>query len=264
MLQEFASQSDGIHLTLAYMALKDPLYAAWYRARSEEGDTIILDNNAYENREPAPTSELIEAAKRVGATTVVAPDYPGQDWHKTWDAFRRFTNELPAQYKILGIPQSKSGDVEGWSNCWQLMLESGMGGEARGRLSHLGMSILAAPCAFHELTGTDDIELNRLAATVHLRQHSLGKYLYEGHNIKVHYFGFGERMDVLPCYKGFGDSMDTKGPIKSALNGMSEMSGRMPRGSSVKLDMSKDYTNLDGHTRAKIQRNIDNLKRWMQ
>lgn len=267
LLEDYASQSDGIHLTLAYMALKDPVYAAWYKKRSEAGDYVILDNNAYETGEPAPIAELVEAAKRVGAHSIVSPDYPGQHWLKTFEAYERFYDELPEPYRILGIPQSRVGDIRGWSNCFESMFDHNRPAsdeeERPNRLSHIGMSILACPNAFQIATGTQDIELNRLAATAHARENNVGKDHMKHCDVKIHYFGFGERMDILPCYRGYGDSMDTKGPVKAGLNGLGPVCGSLMRGSKVQLDLQKEYKPTDMQ-HSLIQHGIDMLKGYMR
>lgn len=262
LLEDYASQSDGIHLTLAYMALKDPVYAAWYKKRSEAGDYIILDNNAYETGEPAPIDQLVEAAKRVGAHSIVSPDWPGQRWDKTYDAYKRFYDELPEPYRILAIPQSFPGDVGGWETGFDGLYYHNREGRRPNRLSHIGMSILACKNAFSQQSHTDDIELNRLVATVHARNSCVAKDWLEDADVKIHYFGFGERMDILPCYKGFGDSMDTKGPVKAGLNRIHETMGRLPRGSQTQLDLSVPYE-LDALQRLTITYNIKALKEYM-
>lgn len=264
MLDWYASMSDGIHLTLAHMVLKDPVYTAWYRKRSEAGETIILDNGAYETGEPMTPLELVEAAKRVGATTVVAPDYPGQRWQKTMQAYQQFYDELPEPFKILGIPQSAHGDIAGWERCFNDMFEANRRDREPNRLSHLGMSILACPNAFREATKTKDIELNRFVATAHAREHCIAKDWLHDAQVNVHYFGFGARADLLPYYRDFGTSMDTKGPVKAAYNSLSLVGGRLPRGGQEPLDLSMEaFENSDPRQNLAYE-NITKLKWWMQ
>lgn len=236
MLDKYASQSDGIHLVLVGMVLSNPVYTAWYRKRSEAGDTIILDNNAYENGEPAPMEKIVEAAKMVGATTVVAPDYPGRSWRKTWQAYQLFKDKLPEPFKVFGCPQSDPGDITGWTDCFNAMAAEPQ------RLSHLGMSILACPVAFGHWTRTDDVELNRFAATSHIRYNGLAKDLLEGAGIKIHYLGLGDKhVDLIQHYRDYGDSLDTKGPIKAGLAYRDYENGNLDRGGKEKLDLGKHY-----------------------
>ena len=78
------------HLVLAHLVAKDPIYAAFYAERSRAGDFIMMDNSAYELKEPYSPHKLIELGERCGAHAVVLPDYPFQPGIKTIEAAEEF------------------------------------------------------------------------------------------------------------------------------------------------------------------------------
>lgn len=249
--------SDRFHMVIAPTVLKSKEYAEYYRHLAEQGDEIMLDNGAYEFGQPITDMEIVEAARRVGATTVVAPDWPKQRWSRTFDDYLRFRDVLPEVFAITAIPQSEVGDIAGWTRNLVLMLDD------HERLSHLGMSILACPVAFCNATGTSDVELNRLAAMAHVQTEICSKEDLNEASIRVHFFGAGDRVDVLPCYRKFGDSIDTKGPIKAGLLGNLIEGGYMYRGSVGKMSLTELPKVVGAADIGAIHENIRRFKEYL-
>lgn len=258
LLDKYAVHSDGVHLVLAATVLRDPAYAEWYRKRAMAGDIVILDNMAYEKGEPITMLEIIEAANRVDATTVVAPDFPGRHWRATYDSYRSFRDQLPDKFQVFGCPQSADGDIEGLVTCFNSMAEDSE------RLSHIGVSILACPNAAHYVTGTRDIEANRFFMTCILRDQGMAKDYLNDRGIKLHYLGLGEQnLDLIQYYRGYADSLDTKGPVKSGLFGHRLSGGTLNRGMGAKLDLCADWE-VTQEIDERILFNIAALKSLMQ
>lgn len=112
-LERYARLSKT-HLVLAHMYNNDSCYRSFYNNRREEGDFIILDNGAYENR----TIEVIpHDYPNLRPNVVVLPDYLLQPWRKTWHAaiahLDRWYNCSP-NCEWLYIPQAEKGDLNGF------------------------------------------------------------------------------------------------------------------------------------------------------
>jgi len=251
-LEEFASQSNGVHLVLAPVALRDVAYRDFYRKRADAGDLIVLDNGAFEFGIPLPVPDILEAARAVSATTVVAPDFPKQNWRITVTAALEFATVLPKRYGIFVCPQSEIGDVEGWLDGFEQL-------RAVPRLTHIGMSILACPNAFCELTGTGDIELNRLVATAYVKRQILSKHPLGA--TKIHYLGLGHRLDLIRHYD-IASSLDTSSPVWHGWHGISYGYGFLPGGKlALPVDFGAPALPANDLRRGVIQSNIDTLKK---
>jgi hypothetical protein len=69
-----------LDFALAHRVLEDPAYAEWFRERTL-GRQCILDNSFHELGTPLPISDLLEAAARIRADFVIAPDkLDDPDW----------------------------------------------------------------------------------------------------------------------------------------------------------------------------------------
>jgi hypothetical protein len=62
-----------------------PEYADLYRSKSRNGEFVILDNSMMELGESMISDQLLHIAERVGASEVVAPDYPGNAQKTVWE-----------------------------------------------------------------------------------------------------------------------------------------------------------------------------------
>jgi hypothetical protein len=143
-LEEFATASNT-HLVLAHLVHTDETYAQFYKKRSELGDFIMMDNSAYELKEPYAPSQLVQLAKQCGAHVVVLPDYPFQPCQKTIDAAIKF---IPI-FKENGlgtffVPQSQAGDLEDWIAGYRWAAEN-------PDIDIIGMSILGIPNALSNI-----------------------------------------------------------------------------------------------------------------
>jgi hypothetical protein len=106
-------------------------------------------------------------------------------------------------YKVMAVPQSRRGDVEGWVTCYDLMVHN-------PHIDVIGMSILGIPNAFHNMTGTDDIAFNRIFATKYLLERKSNNP-YKWH----HYLGLGggPREILIQRQLGLMDSNDSSSPF---------------------------------------------------
>lgn len=253
-LQQFASQSDGVHLALIHLVESDPVYTQYYLERSLAGDKIILDNGAFEFGFPCSAERMIVAADKIKAHVLVAPDYPGEDFEKTVDSTKEFCDLLRnEEYTAMGCPQSVVGDFEGWMASVQRMADM------PAKLSHIGISILGTPNAFGPLLGNvKDIELCRFTANMLLKMW-LKADPDALNGKKLHYLGGGHRVDLIQYYD-IADSLDTSSPVWHGWNGVAYEYGFLPNG---KLKLPVDFSAplpTEAEKLNFIQHNINILK----
>lgn len=139
-LESYATTSHT-HLVLAHLVDESEEYADFYAGLSASGDYIMMDNSAYELKEPYAPEKLISLAQKCGAHAVVLPDYPFQPSSKTIEAAIEF---IPA-FKSAGlqtffVPQSTVGDLEDWVNSYKWAATN-------PDIDIIGMSILGVPNA---------------------------------------------------------------------------------------------------------------------
>jgi hypothetical protein len=199
-------ESATFHLILAHL-LDNKEYVDFYKEKIKRGDTVILDNSAFEFKRALSTEEILGFIERSGIqpTYVVAPDYPFESWEVTWESTLKFIEEVKGMpYKVMAVPQSVHGDYEGWITCYENMLDN-------PDIAVIGMSILGIPNAFCSLTGTDDIAYNRVFATQHLLINGIAARGIKWH----HYLGLGNgpRELLLQRQLGLIDSNDSSSPI---------------------------------------------------
>ncbi len=139
-LEPYAGASKT-HLVLAHLVDTDPFYANFYSQRRALGDFIMMDNSAYELKEPYAPEKLIDLAYKCGANAVVLPDYPFQPGAKTIEAAIKFTPQFKQEgIATFFVPQSKVGDLEDWVNSYKWAATN-------PDIDIIGMSILGVPNA---------------------------------------------------------------------------------------------------------------------
>ena len=107
--------SSDFHLLLAHL-LDNERYCEYYREKSYRGDTIIIDNGAFEFKRPLPADEyrrLIDLSG-IEPDIIVAPDYPFQNWKTTVEATAAFVKTYGRYFdvnktSIMAVPQSEKG-----------------------------------------------------------------------------------------------------------------------------------------------------------
>jgi hypothetical protein len=202
-----AASASNTHLVLAHLVDHDEAYANYYKTRGELGDFIMMDNSAYELKEPYAPEKLIELARKCGAQYVVLPDYPFQPSTKTVEAAQKF---IP-QFKNEGlgtffVPQSTVGDLEDW-------IQSYTWAANNPDIDIIGMSILGVPNAIpyvepaYARVVMTQILLDRGLFAKHKHHHYLG--LNAGPALEIPSL---LRMNVL-------DTIDSSNPVWMAILG---------------------------------------------
>ena len=135
---EIAHSLSGCNMVLAHIVDENEKYAKYYASSNKP---TIMDNGAFELGQPYNIDKLIELGHKVKANYIVAPDYPGQDWKITRDAFERFREAAKKEgFGLMYVPQSVKGDISGYVESWKW---------AAGNkdIDLIGCSILGAPTA---------------------------------------------------------------------------------------------------------------------
>jgi len=207
-------EESNYHLILTHL-LGDPTYAAFYRAKEERGDFIILDNSAFEFKKPLSIQEMGLACKRANIcpNIVVAPDYPFQVAKETIEsakgAARIFSQHFDVnKAKLMVVPQSKEFDYKDFIYGVEALSEIDL-------VSFIGMSILGVPNAFKKLTESKSISVNRLYAINHMES------ILEKSGKSVHLLGMGDDIREITYYKQpFIVGNDSSSAIWHGINGI--------------------------------------------
>lgn len=204
-LSGYATQSS-FHLVLAHLVDTDEGYADVYKHRSMCGDFIIMDNGAFELGESYAPDELIRLGTRCGADVIVLPDYPLQHHFKTIEASSKLIDKVKdAGFKTMFVPQSNTGDVEGW-------IEAYKWAASNNNIDCIGMSILGMPNAIPKV----HVGFARVVLTQMLLDRGLfnpAKY--------HHYLGLQNISLELPSLVRMRvlNSCDSSNPVWAGLNG---------------------------------------------
>lgn len=252
--QHLIPKDADFHLILAHL-LDNKEYVDFYKEKIKRGDTVILDNSAFEFKRALSADEIFGFIERSGIepTYVVAPDYPYKDWKVTWEstvAFIKEVHEKGAPYKIMAVPQSVEGDWTGWLNCYTRMAN-------HPSIAVIGMSIIGIPNAFCKLTGTDDIAFNRIYATNYLLETGLAVTDKWHHYLGL---GGGPREILIQRQLGLMDSNDSSSPIWHGYLGIhldNSIWGLQNGKSPIEVDFHAPY---EMHRVGTIQMNIDYMQ----
>jgi hypothetical protein len=236
------------HLVLAHLVNDDIDYRMFYQDRWEEGDFIMIDNSAYELKEPYSPEKLLDLGRACGAHAIVLPDYPFQESIVTSQAARKFIPIFKdAGIKTFYVPQSKRGDFEDWFNAYVWAAEN-------PDIDIIGMSILGIPNALPHIPPS----YARVVMTQILIDR--GVFAFDKHH---HYLGLnaGPALEIPALIKmGALTTVDSSGPVWSAILGHEYSSN-----TDSYLSVSKPTIPVDFHspltknkeTLARIEHNVN-------
>lgn len=248
-LEQYAIQSTT-HLVLAHLVDIDDTYAAFYKARSEAGDRLIMDNGAFELGESYAPNKLIELAHKCGAHALVLPDYPFQPAEKTIQAAEALIPQVvDAGFATFFVPQSQTGDLEDWIAAYTWASDN-------PNIDIIGMSILGVPNAIPEIpTAYARVVMSTILA-------DRGIFGQKHH----HYLGLnaGPNVEIPALLKlGLLDTCDSSNPVWCGINGirynetLSDWMG-VQKKYLREVDFKEHFANPDkkAHIHEAIQHNI--------
>lgn len=150
-------------LLIATEVLKDPEAHSTFWLTQQADQYIILDNGVIETGQPLPMSELVRAAKAVGANAIVLPDAI-DNAEATMRLSRRAASDYAdleeAGRELIGVVQGRD-----WGECLDC---------AAGLLEVVGVDRLAIPRGLTKNLKTRSTLVAYLAETYHVLMHLLG------------------------------------------------------------------------------------------
>lgn len=232
-LQEYAATHSTTHLVLAHLVDEDPHYADFYQhLQATRGDYIMMDNSAYELKEPYAPEKLIELASKCGANAIVLPDYPFEPAAKTIEAAMEFAPKFKdAGFDTFFVPQSRRGETEDWISAYQWAASSDL-------IDIIGMSILGIPNALPRI----DPSYARVVMTQLLQDR--GVFARNKHH---HYLGLnaGPALEIPSLLRmGALDTVDSSNPVWMAILGH-----EYNKNSDSYLSVRKVNTPVDFHAK---------------
>lgn len=195
------------HLVLAHLIDHDQVYSDFYKRLSDQGHFIMMDNSAYELKEPYSPERLIELGNKCGAHAIVLPDYPFKPAQVTIDAAKQFIPAFKAAgFKTFFVPQSAKGDQEDWINAYRWAAD-------QDDIDIIGMSILGIPNAIDKIDPS--------YARVVMTQILIDRGLFN-HSKHHHYLGLnaGPALEIPSLLRmNVINTIDSSGPVFSAILG---------------------------------------------
>lgn len=201
------STASTSHLVLAHLVDTDKEYANFYKNLKQENKFVMMDNSAYELKEPYSPDKLLELAERCDADAIVLPDYPFQPGEVTINAAEKFIPLFKAAgYKTFFVPQSKKGDLKDWVDTYEWASHN-------PDIDIIGMSILGIPNALpHVHYAYARVVMTQLLISFEL-------FNFSKHH---HYLGLnsGPALEI-PSLINMGalDTIDSSGPVWAGILG---------------------------------------------
>jgi len=196
-LERYATLSKT-HLVLAQ--IKDEKYRQFYLERRAHGDTIILDNGAYELGKSLDQTSFAQAVRFYSPQYIVCPDELYQDWERTYSLTKNFLDHHYDEFrelgcKFIGVPQTTKGNIMGWMEGLIRMVEE------------LPLDGIGLPRALVTHYYVDP--LTRVRACEFLKRR------YEGDQLYIHAFGMVKgNVDELNMLRDAQcDSIDSSAPV---------------------------------------------------
>lgn len=247
---EYLSYTSGsnTHLVLAHLVAESDKYANFYKTRSDSGDYIIMDNSAYELKEPYTPDQLLVLGHKCGAHALVLPDYPFQSGQITIDAAELYVDSFKqAGFHTFFVPQSTTGDISDWISTYQWAANN-------TDIDIIGMSILGIPNAMPHIHPA----YARVVMVQKLMD--LGVFCHDKHH---HFLGLnaGPALEIPSLLQmGVMDSIDSSGPVWAGILGHEYTTGADSFQMVSKLKMPVNFhqpMTKDPDTKARILHNIN-------
>lgn len=177
--------------------VKDERYRQFYRSRRDAGDTIILDNGAYELGGSINRDEFADAVRFYNPQFIVCPDVMHADWGQTYartkDFLDRYYDEFSLNSSFIGVPQTTDGRIIEWIEGMLRMTDE---------LPIDGIGLPRALVTHYHID-----PLTRVTACEFIKKRYRGMY--------VHAFGMVKgNVDELNMLRNAGcDSIDSSAPV---------------------------------------------------
>lgn len=194
------------HLVLAHLVLTNEHYRRFYEDLGKRGDTIIMDNSAFELGASFDPNMLMELGESINATCLVLPDYPNHDPSRTIAAAEEWARKFSRKFQTMFVPQSSTGDLNGWLRAYDFAANYRY-------IDAIGMSILGIPNALPDVPRN----MARIIMTQKLIEQNRVAKKYH------HYLGLNGSPNVeIPALlaQGLLNSIDSSNPFWTAYCGI--------------------------------------------
>lgn len=233
-LADFGSLGDA-HLLLCHLVGSNNKYTEFYKSRKE---LKLLDNGLFEFHKAAPTPEILAKARVVGADVVIAPDvlYNPLETVKNAEQFMRevkidnskfHSGAIKKNVVPMAVPQA--GNRKDYLWCYKTLVDMGY--------PWIGLSCLACPNSFKEITNSAEVKINRIMAYRELQQAGLWS-----DKVNHHLLGLGSFIDEVNFFAPIKSvvSNDSSSAYLHGALGIRYKDGQVPGGKRPeKLDFQK-------------------------
>jgi len=180
-LESYSPLNKGYHLILASVAKANPVYVAHYRALTDAGEFVILDNDAYEEGAGASYETLKALNEAIHPSEIVLPDVMAsgrETFLKSAATLEAFRGEKSSNYpKFMGVPHGDS--VKEWRDCADALITGGV--------DSIGMA---------RMYGEDRV-LGSLVAYLRELNSWLQRYKWDRAPLPIHLLGWSNRLEAL-------------------------------------------------------------------
>lgn len=179
-LVEFSHLGE-MDMSLTHLILEDDKYAGYYKAQSDNGRYVLLDNSAFEleqqgkGLDPDP---VLDAAERTQPSEVIATDvlFDGRQTVESTKNFIRTmrARDLLGKYKVMAVAQGSSR--EEWFECLDQLLKI-------QEVDVIGLSKLSVPISFlGEKESNGNVAVSRTQCTQEIETRILASAFDESRN----------------------------------------------------------------------------------
>ena len=194
---EEAIKHSSFNMVLAHVAEDSNEYCKLFK---DSDKPTLLDNGAFELGYPMDVDDMIAIGHKVGADTIVLPDFPYSAWDRGWlTVLDDILTYKDAGFKTMFIPQSLHNDAEGYFRSLEQALE-------HPSIDYIGLSILGVPNA--GLTRVEILEKYKNWTATKKRFHMLGCL-----NDPI-----AEMVDISADYSDMVNSWDTSAAVWKGLH----------------------------------------------
>lgn len=201
---------DADHAVTEEQKRQSAEYTKFIQDEAAAGAFVMMDNSAYELKEPYAPEKLMQLATLCGAHAIVLPDYPFCHSSKTIEAAKKFAPIFKAAgFKTFFVPQSQKGDHADWAAAYFWAAA----GEGSSLVDIIGISILGVPVAMPEI----DPAYARVVMMQRLKDAG-----YFNPNKHHHFLGLnaGPGLEIPTLLRmGVLDTIDSSGPVWAGIQG---------------------------------------------
>jgi len=249
---DLVEEYSDFFLAEAEFVLKSEVLTSFYRRMSESNHLVILDNGIWYAGDPLPTADLVEAAERIKATFIMAPDKI-DDYKVTAQRTEEFISEtLFPRSQIIGVIQGSS--MEEKFRCIDHFCELGL---------RLSLPANDTPEVAHLDNSTLDsgtrIMLKRMFVLDQLEQVGYGSYFKESDKL-LFLTGLGNPIEVAINSRSWIYGADSSACFQCGRNNVlfsRQFGCERPQ---VKLDFSEKF---DTEARMRTRFNLQIMNFWL-